>query len=111
MDVIYPDFSKVFVYVDYSSLLNVLDITGFDESFLSWFHSYLLMRKYWVKIHGVKSTIRDVPSVVPQGEYIFPLLIVIFVNGVKSQLSKSKIFIFAVDMKFFYLILIIYLDK
>jgi len=67
VDLIYTDFSKAFDRVNHIVLMNVLTSSGFGETFLLWFRSYLFDRKQFVKIFGVKSQVLSSPSVVPRG--------------------------------------------
>lgn len=53
VDVIFTDISKSFDQVDRVLLDNILYKLGFGESLLSWFKSYLIMRKQWVKLFNL----------------------------------------------------------
>lgn len=58
--VIFTDISKAFVQIDHAILIDVLYKTGFGELLLSWFKSYLTMRKQWVKIIDSCSAVTDI---------------------------------------------------
>ncbi|XP_075157713.1 uncharacterized protein LOC142230979 [Haematobia irritans] len=49
-DTIYTDFSKAFDKVNHALLLHKLDMIGFSEPLLRWFHSYLIGRTQYVKL-------------------------------------------------------------
>jgi len=101
VDIIYTDFTKAFNRVDHKLLMRVLIDTGFGEPLLSWFDSYLRDRKQFVNVLGVKSNIIDVPSGVPQGGHLSPLLFALFVNDIKSSLVNCRFLLFADDLKLF----------
>jgi retron-type reverse transcriptase len=73
----------------------------FEDPLLSWFGSYLKNRKQYVKVFGYKSAICNIPSGVPQGGHISPLLFSLFINSIKSVIRNSKFLLFADDLKLF----------
>ena len=78
--VCFLDLSAAFDIVDHSLLLQKLELYGFDESSISWIHSYLTDRKQTVYIEGKQSIVLPVPTGVPQGSILGPLFYTIFTN-------------------------------
>jgi hypothetical protein len=101
VDVIYTDFAKAFDRVDHGVLLEILYKYGFGEPLLSWFKSYLSGRVQWVKVLGCKSVISNVPSGVPQGGHLSPLLFSLFINDIKKVVPNCQFLMFADDLKLF----------
>lgn len=101
VDVIYTDFCKAFDRVNHKTLMKVLLDSGFGEPLLSWLGSYLNNRKQYVKVLGSKSEIFTIPSGVPQGGHLSPLLFSLFINSVKAVIQNSKFLLFADDLKLF----------
>jgi len=99
--VVFTDFAKAFDHVDHAILIDVLYKSGFGEPILSWFKSYLSGREQWVKVLGFKSAAVSVPSGVPQGGHLSPLLFSLFVNGIAKAAPKCKFLMFADDLKLF----------
>jgi len=99
--VIFTDFAKAFDHVYHVILIDILYKSGFGEPILSWFKSYLSDRVQWVKVFGFKSAVVPVPSGVPQGGHLSPLLFSLFVNGITKAAPKCKFLMFADDLKLF----------
>jgi hypothetical protein len=104
VDVIFTDFSKAFDRVDHKILIEVLYKAGFGEPILSWFKSYLSDRVQYVKVLGCKSEAVCVPSGVPQGGHLSPLLFSLLVNCLKQVIPDSMFLMLADDLKIFRLI-------
>lgn len=101
VDVIYTDVSKAFDGVCHKILLEKLSCIGFNDHFLSWTRSYLTGRQQRVNMCGVLSHEFSVPSGVPQGSHIGPILFVLFINDVVRCLKGSRCLLYADDLKFF----------
>ena len=78
--VCFLDLSAAFDIVNHSLLLQKLKLYGFNDSSLMWIKSYLEGRYQSVYIEGKLSTALLVPSGVPQGSILGPLLYTIFTN-------------------------------
>ena len=100
VDVIFFDFRKAFDVVNHTLLLRKLSCIGVGGYLLGWLRDYLQNRQMKVVVHGSQSQQRNVCSGVPQGSVIGPLLFLIYINYVVSQLS-CKFCLFADDLKLY----------
>lgn len=100
---IYFDYSKAFDVVNHEILLTKLRCLGINGQILSWVSSFLTDRTLQVCVKGHKSRPKEVLSGVPQGSVLGPLLFLVYINHVASQLS-SNFKIFADDLKIYALI-------
>jgi len=101
VDVIYTDFAKAFDRVDHELLIIILGKLGFSHPLLSWFKSYLTNRSQFTQVHGFYSETVLVPSGIPQGGHLSPILFNLFINGLSLVLKKCQILFFADDLKIF----------
>jgi len=101
VDLIFFDFKKAFDVVHHKTLLDKLVSIGIAGNLLAWIKSFLCGRLMKVCVGGAFSSTRDVLSGVPQGSVLGPLLFLIFINHIGSQLS-SKYMIFADDLKLYF---------
>ena len=76
-NVIYLDMAKAFDKVPNETLLYKLEMLGVRDPLLGWLRSYLANRQHRTLIDGFASHWRYVPSGVPQGSIIGPLLFLI----------------------------------
>ena len=91
------DLSAAFDIVDHPLLLEKLKLYGFSENALSWVGSYLTGRSQSVYIESFLSKIQPVPTGVPQGSILGPLLYIIFTNELPELIHDHQ----ARDTKFF----------
>ena len=100
VDLVLFDYSKAFDIVCHKVLLTKLHAIGIEGKILNWINSFLSDREMRVSVRGCFSSARSVHSGVPQGSVIGPLLFLIYINHIGSQL-KSKYKIFADDLKLY----------
>lgn len=98
---IYTDFSKAFDRVNHVVLLSKLSGMGVGGPMLDWIESYLTGRSQIVKFNNFKSQNIPVPSGVPQGSHLGPLLFILFVNDLWSCFEHSQFLLFADDLKLY----------
>ncbi|CAK1580211.1 unnamed protein product [Parnassius mnemosyne] len=101
IDVIYTDYSKAFDRINHSRLLYKLKCVGISGDLLRWFSSYIENRTQAVVVNNYISSWVKIPSGVPQGSLLAPLLFAIFVNDINNCLCNSRLLCFADDMKIF----------
>ena len=87
IDVFYLDFSKAFDRVPHQRLLAKLHAHGITGKIYNWIESWLSDRKQRVVLNGSQSDWAMVPSGVPQGSVLGPLLFIIFINDIDSAVD------------------------
>ena len=95
-DIIFLDFKKAFDRVPHCYLLAKLRMLGIDENVLAVIQSFLSDRSQRVIIDGNLSESVPVPSGVPQGSVLGPLLFTVFINDLVINLS-SQVRLYADD--------------
>ena len=97
---VFPDISKAFDKVWHDSLIFKLRHNGISGSLLKLFQNYLIYRKQCVVLNGSHSNHSGIESGVPQGSVLGPLLFLICINYLESNI-KSNIKFFTDDTMLF----------
>ncbi|CAG9134857.1 unnamed protein product [Plutella xylostella] len=98
---VYTDYSKAFDRIDHKLLIKKLRNVGVRGNLLKWFVSYVQNRSQAVVLNGFSSSWMSIPSGVPQGSLLGPILFIIFINDIESCFLNSEYLLFADDMKVF----------
>ena len=98
---IYTDFTKAFDRVSHNILISKLQTLGIQGNLLEWLSSYLTGRTQTVRVQGFLSKEIKVPSGVPQGSHLGPLLFNIYVNDIATCFVFSLFLMFADDLKLY----------
>ena len=83
------DLSAAFDTLDCEGACAKLKVFGLQERSVRWVRSFLTDRTQRVKINGAISSARKVPSGVPQGGVLSPLVFVLFVSDLQDWLTHS----------------------
>ena len=92
------DFSKAFDIVPHTRLHNKLQFYGINDEVCCWIRNFLEGRTHRVMVDGVFSLEENVDSGVPKGTVLGPLLFLLFINDITTNLSTgTRIRLFADD--------------
>ena len=102
INLIYTDIQKAFVSVSHLKLIKTLSQYKVNRNLVKWFKEFLQDRTQRVVIGNTFSEPLPVFSGVPEGGVIGPLLFIIYINVIASEVdSNSNIKLFADDTKIF----------
>ena len=100
VDAVFLDFRKAFDCVPHKRLLMKIEKLGISGNLLKWIKDFLTDRQKRVLINGISSEWTEVSSGVPQGSVLGPLLFILYVNDLPSEVS-SFCKLFADDAKLY----------
>ena len=87
---IITDFSKAFDLVPHDWLFTKLAASCVDSKEVVWIREFLVGRTQKVRVWGQLSKKVKITSVVPQGNVFVPLLFLVYVNDIWSNIDASK---------------------
>ena len=90
------DFEKIFDKVAYIRLTHKLHYYDIRGNLLQWIQSFLTNRTQRVVVDGTCSSACSVTSEVPQGSVLDPVLFLIYINDITSNIH-SRLRLFADD--------------
>lgn len=99
VDVVYLDFSRAFDKVDHGVLLHKLHNVGISGQLGLWIHAFLTNRTQYVAVNGAMSSVSSVRSGVPQGSVLGPLLFLIHIHDIDTDITNSVVTSFADDTR------------
>ena len=95
---IFFDLQKAFDSVSHRSLIAKLRQLNINKFLLKWIVDYLTDRTQCIEVEGATSPSQPVPSGVPQGSVLGPLLFIIYIDGLTNALSNSSMSLYADDL-------------
>ena len=98
VDIIIIDFAKAFDSINHNKLLVKLHLYCIVGKALGRIKEFLNSRSFYVKLNNTKSNNSPVPSSLPQGTKLSPLLFILFVNDIINNFKFSKAKMYADDL-------------
>ena len=91
------DLRKAFDTINHEILLSKLPSFGMDIQIISWIGNYLTNRKQKCSVNGKTSDVGRVTCGVPQGSILGPLLFLLYINDIDTDLLHSNVLLYADD--------------
>jgi hypothetical protein len=101
VDAVYTDFSKAFDKINHNLLIDKLYKMGIHGNLLRWIDSYIRNRSQAVCLKGYCSRFLHVPSGVPQGSHLGPVLFSLYINDMGDIFKDSSHLLYADDTKIY----------
>ena len=99
VDVIYLDFAKAFDKVDFNLVIQKMKSLGIRGNIIKWIKEFLTNREQKVIVNGAKSNPKAVLSGVPQGSALGPLIFLIMIRDIDSNIRHANVRSFADDTR------------
>ena len=96
--IVFLDLKKAFDTVNHNILLGKLGKIGCNQNCVNWFRDYLTGRYQTTRANNKISGSREITCGVPQGSVLGPLLFIIYINDVVSNLKHSTYYLYADDL-------------
>ena len=91
------DLKKTFDTINHTILLKKLPHFGLSENLITWISNYLTHRVQKCTVNGLMSDERPITCGVPQGSILGPLLFLLFINDIDTNVVHSKVLLYADD--------------
>ena len=96
------DLQKAFDTVGHGILLGKLEHYGIRSITNKWFQTYFKDRQQFVSINSYNSECASIPTGVPQGSFLGPLLFLLHINDLNLAIKYCKVHHFADDTNLLY---------
>ena len=95
------DLKKAFDTINHGILLQKLPFFGFNLTVINWITNYLTNRKQRCTVNGATSEELNISCGVPQGSILGPLLFLLYINDVSTNLLHTNVLLYADDTVIF----------